>query len=82
MELFIFNKMNKENCQSLEKTKPLCGVEYARRKTGAVQYAKHRPEGQMQCAVFLPKMPWLFELGQRNMLVLITSCSLKEINVF
>lgn len=33
--------------------------EYTKKKSRAVQYAKHYPEGQMQCAacILLPKMP-------------------------
>lgn len=59
--------------------------EYARRKSGAVQYAKHCPEGQRQCAAhtvhYCQKAFSLFEPGQRNMLMLNTLCSLGESNV-
>ena len=52
--------------------------EYTRKKSGAVQYAKHYPEGQMQCAacISLPKMPVSVCLGQREYFRLL--CSSKQ----
>lgn len=58
--------------------------EYTRKKSGAVQYAKHYPEGQMQCAacISLPKMPVSVCLGQREYFRLLCSSKPKSHHYF